>query len=126
MVVNQQSKHFADSRRKKTLAGLALFGVVSGILYGAFVIFSKVKQHRHKRADRSGSLPKATAQYFEELKANTQPFGPEHDSSKAPASFGVFLGNFATPPTANQSRLLTTWDLVVLDPLRPGPRPEAG
>lgn len=97
-----------------------MFGVVSGFLYGIVVLYLKIKQYRRSRNDRSKQLPKATAQYFEELKANTQPFGPPQDTSKAPTSFGVFLGNLSSPPTPNQARLLTTWDLVVLDPLRPG------
>jgi hypothetical protein len=102
------------------VAGIGLFGVVSGVLFIVYVIFKKVQQYRLTKDDRSKPLPKATAQYFEELKSNTQAFGPVHDSSKAPTSFGVFLGDFASPPTPNQARLLTTWDLVVLDPLRPG------
>lgn len=102
------------------LAGIALFGVVSGLLYLIISLSLKFRKYRRSRSARPKSLPKATAQYFEELKANTQPFGPPHDSSKAPTSFGVFLGNFASPPTPNQARLLTTWDLVVLDPSRPG------
>jgi glycosyltransferase involved in cell wall biosynthesis len=102
------------------VAGIGLFGVVTGLLFIVYVIFKKVQQYRLTKDDRSKPLPKATAQYFEELKSNTQAFGPVHDSSKAPTSFGVFLGDFASPPTPNQARLLTTWDLVVLDPLRPG------
>ena len=98
------------------LAGIALFGVVSGLLYLIISLSLKLRQYRRSRNARPKALPKATAQYFEELKANTQPFGPPHDSSKAPTSFGVFLGNFDSPPTSNQARLLTNWDLVVLDP----------
>jgi len=102
------------------LAGIALFGVVSGLLYLIISLSLKFRQYRQSRNARPKALPKATAQYFEELKANTQPFGPPHDSSKAPTSFGVFLGNFASPPTPNQARLLTDRDLIVLDPSRPG------
>jgi len=102
------------------VAGIGLFGVVTGLLFICYLTFKKVRHYRQTKDDRSKPLPKATAQYFDELKANTQPFGPVHDSSKAPASFGVFLGNFANPPTANQARLLTTWDLIVLDPSCPG------
>jgi hypothetical protein len=40
--------------------------------------------------------------------------------SKAPQgelkSFGVFLGSFENPPTPSQARLLSLWDVVVLDP----------
>jgi hypothetical protein len=32
----------------------------------------------------------------------------------------VFLGTFSTPPSANEVRLLSQWDLIVLDPLQSG------
>ncbi|KKY22813.1 putative glycosyl group 1 family protein [Phaeomoniella chlamydospora] len=35
-------------------------------------------------------------------------------------SFGVFLGSFENPPTLSQARLLSNWDILVLDPLQDG------
>ncbi|KHN97553.1 glycosyl transferase, group 1 family protein [Metarhizium album ARSEF 1941] len=35
-------------------------------------------------------------------------------------SFGVFLGSLANPPTAAQHRLLSQWDILVLDPFQDG------
>lgn len=93
---------------------------MSGLVYGIIYIYLKIQQRRRTAAERSKQVPKAAIKYLEELKTNTQPFGPEHDSSKAPSTFGVYLGAFSNPPTPNQARLLTTWDLVVLDPLKPG------
>jgi hypothetical protein len=35
-------------------------------------------------------------------------------------SFGVFLGGFASPPTFAQQRLLSQWDVLVVDPFQHG------
>ena len=37
-----------------------------------------------------------------------------------PSSFGVYLGDFEVPPTPAQARLLTQWDLLIVDPNRLG------
>ncbi|CAG8910116.1 unnamed protein product [Penicillium egyptiacum] len=37
-----------------------------------------------------------------------------------PASFGVYLGSFESPPTASQERLLQEWDVLIADPFQAG------
>lgn len=41
-------------------------------------------------------------------------------SKRRPSSFGVYLGSFATPLSKPQCRLLTQWDLVIVDPFKSG------
>lgn len=35
-------------------------------------------------------------------------------------SFGVYLGEFASPPSQTQAELLSRWDILVVDPFQPG------
>lgn len=44
----------------------------------------------------------------------------EKSSAKELKTFGVFLGSFSNPPTPTQARLLSQWDVLVLDPLQGG------
>ena len=37
-----------------------------------------------------------------------------------PKSFGVYLGQISNPTSADQERVLSEWDLIILDPLQPG------
>jgi hypothetical protein len=37
-----------------------------------------------------------------------------------PASYGIYLGEFASPPTCHQVQLLAQWDLLIFDPARQG------
>lgn len=37
-----------------------------------------------------------------------------------PKSFGVYLGQISDPTSADQARVLSEWDLIILDPLQPG------
>jgi hypothetical protein len=62
----------------------------------------------------------AIAKYFVDIKSDIQHNCPQRDPAKLPKSFGVFLGCFSHPPTPGQARLLSQWDLFVLDPLQRG------
>jgi hypothetical protein len=65
-------------------------------------------------------VPTPIARYLDHLKSDTQSLSSEKSSAKEPKSFGVFLGSLANPPTPNQARLLSQWDVLVLDPLQEG------
>ncbi|KAH0537525.1 hypothetical protein FGG08_005700 [Glutinoglossum americanum] len=62
----------------------------------------------------------AVARYFHSLESTAIRFIPQKCDAKKPKSFGVFLGEFANPPTTHQICLLSQWDVVVLDPLQVG------
>jgi hypothetical protein len=44
----------------------------------------------------------------------------EERRATEPKSFGVFLGSFASPPTADQQDIFSQWDIIVVDPLQAG------
>lgn len=37
-----------------------------------------------------------------------------------PGSFGVYIGEFSDPPTTAQKKILTAWDILVVDPFQSG------
>lgn len=65
-------------------------------------------------------LPPEVAQGIKLLSEQTQRLSSKKSSADEPKSFGVYLGKFSYPSTANQLRLLSEWDLIVVDPFRPG------
>jgi hypothetical protein len=76
-------------------------------------------QGRHQKV----VVPTPVAKYLDRLKVGTTRLSllpPSKAVGEELKSFGVFLGSFANPPTANQGRLLSQWDVVVLDPLQGG------
>ncbi|OQO03199.1 hypothetical protein B0A48_11454 [Cryoendolithus antarcticus] len=102
------------------VAGLALFALVSSVVYLVVITILRIRRRRQTRDQHAKTVSRPVARYFTDLKTRTQAFGPVHDSSKAPTSFGAFLGSFSSPPTPSQARLLTRWDLIILDPLQAG------
>jgi hypothetical protein len=58
------------------------------------------------------------ARYINQMKVDTKPLAVERGPKGDPKSFGAFLGSFNNPPTNSQVRLLSQWDVLVLDPLQ--------
>lgn len=65
-------------------------------------------------------VPNAVARYLGRLSREGKRLSVQKRSEEEPKSFGVFLGSFVHPPTASQTRLLSKWDVLVLDPLQDG------
>ncbi|KAF2089036.1 glycosyltransferase family 4 protein [Saccharata proteae CBS 121410] len=73
---------------------------------------------RNKRSQ--SSLPKAVLAKFDSLTNHSVPLRTKTRVISKPASFGPYLGAFSNPPTSDESRILSQWDLVILDPLQNG------
>jgi hypothetical protein len=68
-------------------------------------------------------VPTPVARYLDRLRIGTKRLSLlqlSKASTEEPKSFGVFLGSFNNPPTVNQARLLSQWEVLVLDPLQDG------
>lgn len=65
-------------------------------------------------------MPTAVAKYLVDLTSENQHLCSQRGRGKEPKSFGVFLGCFSNPPTPGQARLLSQWDIFVVDPLQGG------
>ncbi|KAJ5261171.1 hypothetical protein N7478_011766 [Penicillium angulare] len=103
----------------KTIAAGLLATIVAGSLYIIFLIGRSV--HRHWRARHQLSeVPTAVTRYIDRLSTGTRQLGVPRSEVKTPKAFGVYLGSFSNPPTADQSRLLSQWDVIVLDPQQDG------
>lgn len=66
------------------------------------------------------TIPTPVANYIRRVTRGASPLHTEKLSSAELKSFGVFLGGFSNPPTPAQARLLSQWDVVVLNPLESG------
>ncbi|KFG79629.1 glycosyl transferase, group 1 family protein [Metarhizium anisopliae] len=112
-----------DSWWELLLAGFILASIVLGSSYllynGCRFIIRRVKTKRPK-----WSLPRPVARYFASSRRSSKGFQTSFTSEKNTKeelnSFGVFLGSFSQPPTAVQHRLLSRWDILVVDPFQDG------
>ncbi|PGH09664.1 hypothetical protein AJ79_05630 [Helicocarpus griseus UAMH5409] len=66
----------------------------------------------------STAVPRNVAACLKKLSKESLNLIESRPISRKPSSFGVYLGDFSDPPTEIQTRLLSQWDLVILDPLR--------
>ncbi|KAI9049445.1 hypothetical protein LZ554_006477 [Drepanopeziza brunnea f. sp. 'monogermtubi'] len=103
----------------KLIAGFLLASIVLGSLYVLYRICCqgiKIWRGRHRQV----VVPGAVARYLDRLSSNGKRLALQTKAGEKPKSFGVFLGSFANPPTVSQTKLLSKWDVVVLDPLQEG------
>ncbi|KAL1872609.1 hypothetical protein Plec18167_006727 [Paecilomyces lecythidis] len=68
------------------------------------------------------SVSPQVAQRLAELSNWTLNLSNTCSFTKKPASFGVYLGAFTTPRTAEESRLLSQWEILIVDPFQDGVR----
>ncbi|KAH9206430.1 glycosyl transferase [Leptodontidium sp. 2 PMI_412] len=101
---------------------VAVFLLATVVLGSTYIIYRiccklmKIWKGRHQQV----VVPTAVARYLNRLNNEEKSRAGKTKSTEEPKSFGVFLGEFANPPTASQTRLLSKWDIVVLDPLQRG------
>ncbi|KAF2017682.1 glycosyltransferase family 4 protein [Aaosphaeria arxii CBS 175.79] len=103
----------------KVIASFLLASVVLGSLYLLYRSFLSVKRYWLSRKQQV-TVPAAVARYLNRLRSSVRPLSIQKESTSELKSFGVYLGNFSSPPTPAQARLLTQWDVVVLNPLEQG------
>ncbi|OJJ07409.1 hypothetical protein ASPVEDRAFT_46734 [Aspergillus versicolor CBS 583.65] len=103
----------------RVLAACLLATIVLGSVYILFRIGRNLYRHWRKRHELS-EVPAATARYIEHLKKKTPLLYSPSATVREPKSFGVYLGSFDSPPTADQTRILSQWETVVLDPFQHG------
>ena len=79
------------------------------------------------RRSRRQVVPRNVVRYLEELKLNARSITHHHHhhhhyqgSIKKPKNFGAFLGKFSIIPTEAERRLLSQWDLLIVDPYQQG------
>lgn len=67
----------------------------------------------------SDTLTKKVSRQLDNL-SNRELILRNGQTKQKPSSFGVYLGSFSTPVSKSQHRLLTRWDLLIVDPFQPG------
>ena len=63
-------------------------------------------------------MPAPVARYLARLRRESKPLSRHKTSAEELKTFGIFLGGFAHPTTPSQARVLSQWDVLVLNPLQ--------
>ncbi|KAL4783564.1 hypothetical protein BJX76DRAFT_357832 [Aspergillus varians] len=108
-----------ESWWQRVLAACLLATIILGSVYILYRIGRKLHQYWQTRHELS-EIPSSIARHIERLKKETPALYTPSSTVTEPKSFGVYLGSFASPATADQARLLCQWDALVLDPLQHG------
>ncbi|KAF2126988.1 glycosyltransferase family 4 protein [Dothidotthia symphoricarpi CBS 119687] len=108
-----------DSWWNKMIAIFLLATVIIGSSYLVYRLYLILKVYWLRKQQRV-TVPKPVARYLARLRSSAKPLTVAKISSEELKSFGVYLGSFSTPATPAQTRLLSQWDVVVLNPLEAG------
>lgn len=65
------------------------------------------------------TLPAAVAVHLQRYAPSRSQLSLEKIDKEQPASLGIYLGTFNNPATADQLRLISNYDMIILDPLQP-------
>ncbi|KAF2216717.1 glycosyltransferase family 4 protein [Cercospora zeae-maydis SCOH1-5] len=69
---------------------------------------------------RLRKVPPGVKDFLDGLRSKGQSISADARGEQDARTFGVYLGNFAIPPTQQEMAILSKWDIVVLDPAQTG------
>ncbi|KAH7383582.1 glycosyltransferase family 4 protein [Cadophora sp. MPI-SDFR-AT-0126] len=101
------------------LIGLILGSMFLGSLFLCHLLFVKLRNSWAKHRSNSKRVPSSLKKFLLNSSANVFAYRIEK-TSKKPGSYGVYLGEFDSPPTPSQIQLLAEWDLLIVDPSQVG------
>ncbi|RMZ88309.1 hypothetical protein DV736_g4460, partial [Chaetothyriales sp. CBS 134916] len=104
---------------EKLLGGLLVASTVLGLLYLMYRVCILLRKTYNKRKNRK-TIPPAVIRYLHELKGSTTQLASQKSTSHNPRTFGVYLGSFGATPSKAEIRLLSQWELIIVDPSQPG------
>ncbi|EAW09376.1 glycosyltransferase family 4 protein [Aspergillus clavatus NRRL 1] len=110
--------HMTDHWWQFVLIGLLLGSVVIGCSYLLYSGITKLIRY-YKSREHADVVPKDVSQRLDRL-ANQHLSLSNVQLTRKPLSFGVYLGAFQAPPTLDERRVLSQWDLLIVDPLQSG------
>ncbi|PYI19709.1 glycosyl transferase [Aspergillus violaceofuscus CBS 115571] len=101
------------------LIGILLASVVCGCVYLTYSGFNRFTKW-YKSRPRKEVVPAHIVQQLDKLATQQLALTTAHHSKQKPSSVGVYLGSFTSPLTETYRQLLERWDLIIVDPLKPG------
>ncbi|KAK3314058.1 glycosyl transferase [Apodospora peruviana] len=115
-------KSMIKNRWGQILAAIAFATLLIALPY---VLYHSIRfALRRFRNRRRRPISRAVGRCLEDLRSNAKPLTTKSTLAKRRAteavSFGVFLGSFSSPPTVDERRLLSRWNVLVVDPLQAG------
>lgn len=103
----------------QVLAYLLLATLVLGSAFICMVLFQNIRKWYQKRR-RTPTLPKQIKRYFRSANDSIPRIFYKAEIDDRPKSFGVFLGGFEDILTFSERKVLSAWDLIVVDPAQNG------
>ncbi|TVY84657.1 hypothetical protein LSUE1_G001270 [Lachnellula suecica] len=101
------------------LVGFILASVGLGCGFLLYVIFLDLHQRWKIRRSTPNSVSSSVKAYISQASTDLSYCRIEQTETK-PGSYGIYLGDFSTPPTPHQAQLLAKWDLLIFDPAQAG------
>ncbi|KAH8593367.1 glycosyltransferase family 4 protein [Bisporella sp. PMI_857] len=101
------------------LVGFILFSVGLGGAYLLVIVFTKIYRQHIRQRSSTRTVPLLDKRYLADVAISLSAY-KIRKKSRRPANFGVYLGQFTSPPTEAQIQVLTEWDLLIIDPFQPG------
>ncbi|KAL4914633.1 hypothetical protein BDW62DRAFT_204388 [Aspergillus aurantiobrunneus] len=98
-------------------------GLLATVVLGCVYIIYRIGRSQYRQwqtRHQLSQVPPGIARYIERLTKETPSLHTALSRLAEPKSFGVYLGSFDNVPPPEQTRLLSQWDAVVLDPLQHG------
>ncbi|KAL3441768.1 hypothetical protein BJX65DRAFT_322050 [Aspergillus insuetus] len=72
------------------------------------------------RRRQAPGAPTSIARYINALRESSQPLRPRDKTARSFKTLSVYLGGVSDPPSEAQARLLSEWDVVVVNPFEQG------
>ncbi|CAO2653668.1 Nn.00g030790.m01.CDS01 [Neocucurbitaria sp. VM-36] len=108
-----------ESWWNKVIAIFLLTTIVLGALYLLYRFILSLQTYLRGR-QQGVAVPRSVAQHITRLKRDAKCLTVSKPRLEESTSFGVYLGTFDSPTSPAQARLLSQWDIVVLNPLANG------
>lgn len=84
------------------------------------IVFQAAERRRAARKGKLFAVPRGISEHLRSLLEHQQLTAKDISHGAAPKTFGVYLGDCSNPPTPLEAAIFKEWDIIVLDPCKPG------
>lgn len=102
---------------------IAAFLLTTFVLGSGYIIYHVIRYFmRRPKGLRTTTVSRPVARYLQRMKKEypSSSSALKKSGEEELKTFGVFLGGFSTPPTQAQQKILSKWQVLVVDPSQPG------
>ncbi|KAL3492287.1 hypothetical protein BJX62DRAFT_250706 [Aspergillus germanicus] len=103
----------------RVLVVVILVTIALGALYGLFAAGRAALEHWKRRRQAPG-VPTSITRYINALKVSSHPLRPRDKTARSFKTLSIYLGGVSDSLSEAQARLLSGWDVVVVNPFKQG------